>query len=122
MTDSEKDFNALVHEISDYVSLTILDETTIAMFEFDRIIAALRAKDTPADLASVKERELTDAMCDAFLKATGEWIEPHEAETEDGQPVEMGITQEDADEFNAQAREQIRKGYAAAIAVGGVKE
>lgn len=62
---------------------------------------------------------LSDAWCDAFLKATGEWIEAHEAETECGVPMECEITQADADEFNAQAREAIRKGYAAAVTSTG---
>jgi hypothetical protein len=61
--------------------------------------------------------EPSDEWCNAFLKATGEWIEPHEPETECGVPMECEITQEFADELNADARKQIRKGYAAACSI-----
>ncbi|MHB8272693.1 hypothetical protein [Bradyrhizobium sp.] len=64
-----------------------------------------------------KTAELSDEWCDAFLKATGEWIDTYEPETECGVAMECEITQEFADELNASAREQIRKGYAAACAV-----
>lgn len=61
--------------------------------------------------------EPSDEWCDAFLKATGEWIEAHEPEMECGVPMECEITQEFADELNADARKQIRKGYAAACSI-----
>jgi hypothetical protein len=65
--------------------------------------------------------EPSDEWCNAFLKATGEWIEPHEPETECGVPMECEITQEFADELNADARKQIRKGYAAACSISSTE-
>ena len=68
--------------------------------------------------AAQKQSLPSDEWCNAFLRATGEWVEPYEPETECGVPIECGITQEDADQINAEAREQVRKGYAAALAPG----
>lgn len=65
--------------------------------------------------------EPSDEWCDAFLKATDEWVEPHEPEMECGVPMECEITQEFADELNADARKQIRKGYAAACSISSTK-
>jgi hypothetical protein len=76
----------------------------------------LYAAPQPANAAQ-SVTEPSDEWCNAFLKATGEWIEPHEPETECGVPMECEITQEFADELNADARKQIRKGYAAACSI-----
>lgn len=67
-------------------------------------------------------RAMTDEMLNAHLKATNEWVEPYEAATECGVPIECGITQEDADELNAQSREHLRIGYVAALTPAALNE
>ncbi len=57
--------------------------------------------------------DTTDEMLNAFLKATGEWIDPYEPATECGVEVECGLSQDDADELNAQSRAMLRKGLSA---------
>lgn len=50
----------------------------------------------------------------AFLKAEGSFIEPYEAPRESGVAVDMDISQEDADAFNAEARNNFRRCWIAA--------
>jgi hypothetical protein len=54
---------------------------------------------------------LTDEVIDAYLKSTGDWCEPHEAERECGVPIECDISQDDADSINTQLRDGIRSTY-----------
>jgi len=61
---------------------------------------------------------ITDEMLNAHLKATGAWVEPHEAETECGVAIECDLTQEDADQINSDQRDDLRTGYAAMLAAG----
>ena len=61
-------------------------------------------------------RGITDEMLNAHLKATAEWVDPYEAATECGVAIECGITQDEADQLNAQSRASLRVGYAAAFA------
>jgi len=80
---------------------------------------ALRQADEVLALAAPSAsplRGITDEMLNVHLKATAEWVDPYEAAIECGVPIECGITQDDADEFNAQSRASLRVGYAAALA------
>ena len=61
-------------------------------------------------------RGITDEMLNAHLKSTAEWVDPYEAATECGVAIECGITQDEADQLNAQSRASLRVGYAAAFA------
>lgn len=61
--------------------------------------------------------KITDEMLDAHLKAVGHWVEPWTAERECGVPIECDMSQEDADSINADSRDELRKGYAAALSI-----
>lgn len=66
---------------------------------------------TPAD------GQPTDAQLRAFAQALGLWVEPHEAEKENGIPVECGISQDDADYFNDEGIAGMRKAWNRAFGV-----
>lgn len=56
----------------------------------------------------------SDEFINAFLKAEGSFIEAQEAPRESGVALDMDISQEDADAFNAEARNNFRRCWAAA--------
>lgn len=58
---------------------------------------------------------ITDDMLNAHLKVTGEWVKPFEAEYEGGVQISCELTQEDADSINSESRDQLRRGYVAAL-------
>ena len=53
----------------------------------------------------------SDEFINAFLKADGSFVYPHVALRESGVPVDMDISQDDADAFNAEARNQFRASW-----------
>jgi bacterioferritin-associated ferredoxin len=77
------------------------------------------ARATLAPPASPLRGRVTDEMLNAHLKSTAEWVDPYEAATECGVAIECGITQDEADQLNAQSRASLRVGYAAAFASPG---
>lgn len=94
-----------LRELHSEMRITIGSVAGEAADEIERLTAPAQRQQVPSD-----------EWCDAYLKATGEWVEPYEPETECGVAIECGITQDDADQMNAESRDQIRKGYAAALA------
>lgn len=86
--------------------------TEMTEAEKQMILAALRA---PQSGGAPLEMSISDEMLDAHLKATGEWVEPHDAERECGVPIECDISQADADQINTDTRAALRKGYEAAF-------
>jgi hypothetical protein len=78
--------------------------------------AALASTETVASVPNLDAlRCPTDEMLNAWLKLTGEWVEPYEAERESGVEIECSITPEWADELNADQREVLRRGWVAAV-------
>ena len=57
----------------------------------------------------------SDAFIDAFHKAEGSFIEAYEAPRESGVAMDLDISQDDADAFNAEARNSFRRAWASAL-------
>jgi hypothetical protein len=64
-----------------------------------------------------KSKAITDEMLNVHLQATGEWVNPFDAEYEGGVQISSELTQEDADNINADQRDTLRVGYMAALAL-----
>ena len=114
-TQAEREAKAKLFASASQIRLTIIPNPDYGEMYHDHVISV------PTELAKVvamirgEIAEPSDEWCNAFLKGRGEWIEPYDPPTECGVQVECEITQEWADELNAEARAYIRKGFAAAL-------
>lgn len=81
--------------------------TASKVFGYPRLGSWLHQPLDPAHLAAAEARAAV--WCEAFLRAYGDWVEPHKPATEDGVQVEMEITAECAAELNAETVGRLRE-------------